>query len=94
MRVFIELLTVLLLPFLLWTVYAFFSKRYIRKGGLWVGAPVRLMGFVSLLSILAVMLYYVSLDSGDREGIYRPARLENGKLIPGGFVKPQKKEHH
>lgn len=89
MRFVLEILLVFLLPFLLFFVFAKFSKREERKGGIWEDAPVSILAGISIASVAAAILYYASTESGSREGIYRPARIENGKVIPGGFETPE-----
>ena len=78
LRILLQFVLPLLLPFLAWLVYA----RLARKAGLddapWIGLAAAGVG------LLAVSLISWGLLGGSDPGeTYVPARIEDGRLIPG-----------
>ncbi|HEX5078148.1 MAG TPA: DUF6111 family protein [Geminicoccaceae bacterium] len=78
LRLLLQYVVPLLLPFLAWLVYA----RLAHKGGLddapWLGLAAAAVG------LLVVSLVSWTLLSGHAPGeTYVPARFEDGELVPG-----------
>jgi hypothetical protein len=74
-----------LLPFALYAAWRFF-KAGVRPGDerwpmiVWLRLGVG--GILAMLVSLFVILAYPENEAG---GIYRPAHMENGKIVPGRF---------
>jgi hypothetical protein len=50
-----------------------------------IGARRILLSLLSLVIFIAAVLYFTENDRGDPGQIYVPARVEDGKVIPGYF---------
>ena len=82
-------LILLATPFALYATYVtFVQKKKAETGGTWDEAPL-----VWLLSagvaLILISLTFLALNTGSEPGsAYRPARLEDGKLVPGEVIPP------
>jgi len=56
-----------------------------RKPKDWERDSVLNLGFVGLFLAFAGIVTVLVIGSGSHDGKYTPARVENGKLIDGGF---------
>ena len=86
---FVDELGLFLLPFALFLVFLVATQRE-------AFAPEHWRGVRGWLAIAGVTLGIVGFVAEtlllDRPvGLYRPAHLEDGKLVPGGFVAPRAK---
>lgn len=77
-------IAIFLIPFAVYAAFLFAS----RSGGVWVKAswPLHIVGKLAVAAFVLVILSLVLLAhfSGAPPGsTYTPARVENGKLIPG-----------
>ena len=78
LRLLLQYLLPLLLPFLAWLVYARVAHRAGLRDAPWIGLAAAGVG------LLAVSLVTWGLLSGSEPGeTYRPARVEDGRLVPG-----------
>jgi drug/metabolite transporter (DMT)-like permease len=79
LRILLQYLLPLLLPFLAWLIYAYLTRRRVGLNDApWLGLAAAGVGLV------AVSLVTWSLLSGSEPGeTYVPARFEDGKLVPG-----------
>lgn len=81
------LVTVLpfLLPFAGYAVYVVLSRRAAARGRRWEDAPWYWLVSAGLACVI-ISLGALALTSGAPPGsTYQPARLEDGKIVPGGF---------
>ncbi|MBI1384675.1 MAG: hypothetical protein GC150_07170 [Rhizobiales bacterium] len=83
MRVILINLFLLLLPLMLFIVYAWLTNRRARKGGLLTDAPLISLAIAGVLLVLAMVAYFISFDSAPPGGKYTPPSFENGTLRPG-----------
>jgi NADH:ubiquinone oxidoreductase subunit 5 (subunit L)/multisubunit Na+/H+ antiporter MnhA subunit len=78
LRILLQYVLPLLLPFLAWLVYA----RFTRKSGV-NDAPWLVLAATGV-GLLVVSLVSWTLLSGSEPGeTYMPARIEDGRLVPG-----------
>ncbi len=92
-RIIVILLLVFLLPFALYALYVRFK---IARGTVH-GNPWRrdILYWLMLAGSLLVIGGFLVLSSfsGEKPGaVYRPAEIIDGKIRPGGFVRPEKAE--
>lgn len=80
-----------LLPVILLVVWVRWRSK-LNKGGEIPASEVKSLRLSLLAIVIAIMGVGIGLklfdESGDVDGVYVPARVENGTLIPGYF-KPQ-----
>ena len=78
LRLLLQYLLPLLLPFLAWLLYARLAHRAGLEDAPWLGLASAGVG------LLAVSLVTWGLLSGSEPGeAYLPARVEDGRLVPG-----------
>jgi len=88
MRLIIWHLFLLVLPFLLyWSYAALLSRIRTSPSGAMREAPVNLLfGSGIGLAILSMVVIGLVGDGADPNSVYRPTRVEDGKLVPGDIV--------
>lgn len=77
-----------LVPFALYASYIYFSlgREAIRES-----LTVKALGWLSVLgagltvAVIVVLTNYTGFSS---DGVYQPARFEDGRLVPGNIVEP------
>ncbi len=92
-RIIIILLLVFLLPFALYALYVRFKTvRGTMQGNPWRREVLYWLVLAGSLLVIGGFLVLSNL-SGEKPGaVYRPAELIDGKIRPGGFVRPEKAE--
>ncbi|WP_169544612.1 DUF6111 family protein [Sneathiella aquimaris] len=80
----------LLLPFIVYGVYLYFNKR---AGGekTWQGKSVAIATIFGLILMGASLITLAILRDDTKEGVYTPARFEDGKIIEPQFIPSEKK---
>lgn len=74
-------LVLFLLPFVLFAIYRIAIAEAQSEGRKpW---PIRWLFGVGLALAIGSWLAFIFLDRGGREECYRPARMENGVMVPG-----------
>ncbi len=74
-----------LLPFLAYGLWRFIRHGMAPGSETWPQATwLRLAGAGALASLVAVAIV-ISFSGGEAGRVYHPARMENGRLIPGNF---------
>ena len=88
-RILIAMLAMIAVPFVIYFIYDLARGGQDGTGARnpadWERDSVLNLGFVGLFLAFLAVLALVSTGSGQRDGTYTPARIENGKLIDGGF---------
>lgn len=86
---YVDELGLFLLPFALFFVFLVVSRREAFAPEHWRGAR----GWLAIagvgLAITGLVVETLWLERHD--GVYRPAHMENGRLVPGGFEAPAAK---
>jgi hypothetical protein len=86
---YVDELGLFLLPFALFFVFLVVSRREAFAPEHWRGAR----GWLAIagvgLAITGLVVETLWLERHD--GVYRPAHMENGQLVPGGFEAPAAK---
>jgi hypothetical protein len=86
-RVFISQLVLFLLPFLIYAGYLFLTKKMNRQA--FIDAPRYWLILSGLgLSIIG-FLVLSQIDNKPLGGVYIPAHMENGTLVPGQVKVPE-----
>lgn len=78
LRVILEPLALFLSPFAAYALFLLFFGAEAR----WTGRRVWTLALAGVALALASVLW-VAVTSERRQGAYTPARIENGKLVPG-----------
>ena len=83
----------IVLPFLLYGLYAWWAKRKaLRAGiedggeevqGIWHDAPWAWLGIVALLLFIATLIATALLTGSGTDGTYVPPHVIDGKIVPG-----------
>ena len=92
-RILIVSLALLAVPFVVYFIYEIARAGPDGKGARnpkdWERDSVLNLGLAGLFLIFVGVVAVVATGDGSRDGTYTAARIENGKLIDGGFNKPE-----
>jgi len=83
-RAVIEPLALFLSPFAIYAVYLVLRARYPLKVEHWTTGRVSIMALVGLAAAVASLIA-LNLGAPRGQGVYVPAHVEKGVLIPGHF---------
>ena len=88
-RILLAVLAMVAVPFLIYFLHDLVrggpDGKGVRNPKDWERDSVLSIGFVGLFLATLTVIAVVTTGGGSREGSYTPARIENGKLIDGGF---------
>ncbi|HVY21535.1 MAG TPA: DUF6111 family protein [Bauldia sp.] len=79
-----------LLPFAAYALWLVLTRRTLTNAADW---QVRTIGYLALAGaviVVGILIAFVHLDADAPGGVYVPAHLENGKIVPGHFEAPPK----
>jgi hypothetical protein len=79
-----------LLPFAAYALWLVLTRRTLTNAADW---QVRTIGYLALAGaviVVGILVAFVHLDSDAPGGVYVPAHLEDGKIVPGHFENPPK----
>jgi hypothetical protein len=74
-----------LIPFAAYALWLVVTRRALPNAADW---EVRTIGYLALAGavlVLGVLIAFVHFDAEPPGGVYVPAQLENGKIVPGHF---------
>jgi hypothetical protein len=74
-----------LIPFAAYALWLVVTRRTLPNAADW---EIRTIGYLALAGavlVIGVLFAFVHLDAEAPGGKYVPARLENGKIVPGHF---------
>jgi hypothetical protein len=74
-----------LLPFLAYGLWRFVRHGAAPGSEAWPNIVLLRLAGVGALAMLVAIAVLVSFSGGDAGRVYHPARIENGRLIPGNF---------
>jgi len=83
-RAAVESLALFLAPFLLFAVYLVLRLRYPLAVEHWTRSRVATLVLIGLATALIGMIVLIS-AAPRSQGVYVPAHIENGALVPGHF---------
>ena len=83
-RAVIEPLALFLSPFAIYAVYLVLRARYPLKVEHWTTGRISIMTLIGLAAAVA-SLVVLNLSAPRGRGVYVPAHVENGVLVPGHF---------
>ena len=90
-RMLLAALAMIAVPFVIYFFYDLARRGPDGNGARnpkdWERDSVLNLGFVGLFLAAVAIIGVVATGGGSREGTYIPVRIENGKLIDGGFNK-------
>lgn len=97
MRIFLQYFLPLLAPTVFYFVYMAQRRRRAVVAGEevpdWLSGPVYWYALAGLLLVVASAIWLFAKDQGGAgDKIYMPPRVEGGKVIDGGFRKPEIKQ--
>ncbi len=88
MRLLLLRLLLVLLPFILYALYAaIIRKENPFKVESWREAPLAWLTGASIATMAAMLIVFALTIDGERSDDYRPARFEDGRLVPGRIDK-------
>jgi hypothetical protein len=85
LRVITLSLFLLVLPFVLYVVYAHFSHRVAQGKSIWEGAPIVWLALAGVAMVLASLLGFATYSGSERGSVYVPSYVVDGKIVPGRF---------
>jgi NhaP-type Na+/H+ or K+/H+ antiporter len=86
MRIFLTIILPLMLPTVLYVLWAVSSGRIdAQAAASWRDLPWTWLGIIGVVLLAAVFGAAVEFE-GTREGTYVPPHLENGAIVPGHVV--------
>lgn len=89
-RIYLTSLAIFLIPLALYVAYIYFSlgKQAVRER-----LTVKALGVLACLGAaltIFVVVFLTDYTGADPDGIYEPARIEDGRIVPGRFVEPDR----
>lgn len=90
MRMFIEMVIVVLLPFVVYGVWGFFGVKSGKRRTIWDRAPFKVLGVIGLSMVIGLIVWQTSYGKSAPYAKYHPAEVIDGKLVPGYFEDPTK----
>ncbi|WP_439814916.1 DUF6111 family protein [Zavarzinia sp. CC-PAN008] len=91
MRIFMVWLLPLVLPFVVWWLWArFVARKQEELGPGWSDAPYAWLIVCAVLLCGASVATFGSLNASPASAVYQPAHMENGEFVPGRMVEPPK----
>jgi Ca2+/Na+ antiporter len=81
-RTLIEIL-LFLLPFVLYAIYLFATERDAREKEHWRRDVLAGLGVAGCLLVIASLLAFAHFGGAPPGGVYTPAHINNGTLVPG-----------
>jgi hypothetical protein len=76
-------LLLFLVPFALYALVLYASRRDARDREHWPVRRVASLAIAGFVLVIGGLLYFAHFDRAPTTGVYEPARYEDGKLIPG-----------
>jgi len=84
MRGFLQALIPFLIPFAAYFAWGWISRREnLLRGNV---VPWIALSFAGLVLAAGVLFLFAETSALDEDGVYRPARIEDGRIIEGGTV--------
>jgi len=83
-RAVLEPLALFLTPFAIYAIYLVLRARYPLKVEHWTTGRVSILTLIGLMAAVA-SLVALNLSAPRGRGVYVPAHVENGVLVPGHF---------
>ena len=77
------LLALFFAPFVLYSVFVWVTKRQLLKRAYWRLRTIMTLAIVGLLLMLGNLLYLAQFSGAPPGSTYEPARIEDGRLVPG-----------
>ncbi len=75
------------LPFVLYAAYIWIRRRMIASDA-FDNVPIAYLAGAGLACVIAALLIVGEITGAGPEGIYTPAQLKDGVIVPGKIVKP------
>jgi hypothetical protein len=72
-----------LAPFAAYAIVLYATRRDVREKEHWPAQRVLSLAIVGGLLMIGGLLYFGHFGGAPTSGVYEPARIEDGKLIPG-----------
>ncbi len=88
-RVILINLLAILAPFLLYSLYVWIEKKPTSRAEFWKLIPIKTL---LILGFALMGIFYITQIkfTGNKKGIYHPAVVKDGKVIPG-YIEPIEK---
>lgn len=82
LRVILEPLALFLLPFVAYALFVLSAPEKFDKSKAWSAAHVSGLALAGLVAAVAGLLLF-GVTAERHQGAYKPAHVENGRLVPG-----------
>ncbi|MEH6726668.1 MAG: DUF6111 family protein [Hyphomicrobiales bacterium] len=87
-RFYLTYAVLFLVPFALYASYIYFS---LGRGAIRESLTVKALGWLSVIGAgltVVVIVVLTNYTGSSSDGVYQPARFEDGVLVPGNIVEP------
>lgn len=78
----------ILAPFILYAAYVLIEKKPDTREDFWKLIPAKKLFAVGLLLMSIFYITQINFNAG-KDGVYHPAEVRDGKIIPGYISKPE-----
>lgn len=83
LRVVLLNLLLFLLPLAIYVVIVMMRRPGTSQDSLWRDAPLIALFSAGTILVVVVMVLFVSFSGAPKGGVYKPAEIRDGQLIPG-----------
>jgi|GEM_PF-2897241 len=84
-------LLLIFLPLIIYGAYIIIDRNPEDKAAFWKQIPLKLLFSIGFALMIIFYITQITFNSGVKDGIYHPAIVKDGKVIPG-YIEPFKKE--
>ncbi|GAA6212919.1 hypothetical protein NBRC116602_26600 [Hyphomicrobiales bacterium 4NK60-0047b] len=84
-------LLLIFLPLIIYGAYIIIDKKPEDKVAFWKQIPLKLLFSIGFALMLIFYVTQITFNTGVKDGIYHPAIVKDGKVIPG-YIEPFKKD--
>lgn len=88
-RVVVINILLILAPFLFYSAYILIEKKPETKGEFWNLIPSKLLFAIGLIFMGIFYVTQISFQTPIKDGVYHPAEVRDGKIIPGYVSAPE-----
>lgn len=75
-----------LAPFAAYALWLLASRRTVRNADDWTLKIIAILALAGAVLTVIVLVVFVHLDTSPPGGVYVPAHIENGVIVPGQIV--------
>ncbi len=70
-------------PFAVYAIVLFVTRRYARDAVHWHARMLATLASIGLVLVIGGLIYFAHFGGAAPGGVYEPAHMEDGRLVPG-----------